>query len=181
MPALRCAPLPIAALCAALLLLAATPMTAKAQDDVAVRPEDVETIDGVMAAFYEVVSGPVGEPRQWARDRTLWLPGAAVVPTRDGPDGAPQAEVLDPAGFAARTDEFLVREGFEEREIHRVTRRFGDIAHVFSTYEWKTAAGDTGRGVNSLELFHDGKRWWIAAAIWDSETAQDPIPPELLP
>ena len=145
------------------------------------RAADVETIDGIMRAFYEVVSGGVGEPRQWDRDRTLWLPGARLIPTSEDSTGTPHATVLDHAGFIERSDEFLIREGFTEREIHRVTRQFGDIAHVFSTYEWKTAAGETGRGVNSLELFNDGRRWWIAGAIWDQETPQDPIPPELLP
>ena len=37
------------------------------------------------------------------------------------------------------------------------------------------------RGINSIELFWDGKRWWIANAIWTDETPGQPIPNEYLP
>ena len=81
------------------------------------------------------------------------------------------------------SDASMVREGFDEREIHRVTERFGNIAHVFSTYETRRSAGGPlmGRGINSIELFWDGKRWWIASAIWDDERPGSPIPKEYLP
>jgi uncharacterized protein (DUF779 family) len=29
--------------------------------------------------------------------------------------------------------------------------------------------------------FHDGKRWWIASATWQDESARHPIPKEYLP
>jgi hypothetical protein len=56
--------------------------------------------------------------------------------------------------------------------------------HVDSTYE--TAIGTdhptTSRGVNSLDLYFDGTRWWIASVIWQSESERfAPIPAELLP
>ena len=75
-----------------------------------------------------------------------------------------------------------MRTGFFEREIHRITRRFGNIAHVFSTYESRlTPDGPiTDRGINSLQLFWDGTRWWIASATWDEERPDNPIPPEHL-
>ncbi|MGZ4815450.1 MAG: hypothetical protein ACXVZV_08580 [Terriglobales bacterium] len=70
-----------------------------------------------------------------------------------------------------------------EREIHRVTERFGNIAHVWSTYESRrTPDGPViARGINSIELFWDGNRWWIANAIWDQETPTKAIPKEFLP
>jgi hypothetical protein len=76
-----------------------------------------------------------------------------------------------------------VRNGFFERELHRVTRRFGNVVHVFSTYEFRaTEDGPVqGRCVNSIQLFWDGNRWWIANATWDSERPDNPIPPDLLP
>ena len=79
------------------------------------------------------------------------------------------------------SNEFFVTQGFQEREINRVVRRFGNLAHVFSTYEFSTADGKVkGRGVNSIELFWDGARWWIAAASWDEERPDNPIPKEFL-
>ena len=146
------------------------------------RAEDVSTLDGMMKAFYETVTGPAGQPRQWARDRTLYVSGVRFVATSKS-NGKVVARVMDHQGFVDSSNDDLVRNGFFEKEIHRVTKTFGNITHVFSTYETRlTAEGPvTGRGVNSVELFYDGKRWWIATATWDQERPDNPIPKELLP
>ncbi len=145
-------------------------------------PEDVATIDGIVNAFYEVVSGPVGQPRDWGRDATLYMePMSFTIATEDPQTGAPVARTISKQQFVDESDGFLVETGFTEREIHRETRRFGNIAHVWSTYEWTTADGRTGRGINGIDLFHDGTRWWITHATWDSEREGDPIPDEYLP
>lgn len=146
------------------------------------RPEDVATIDGIIHAFYDVISGPAGQPRQWRRDSTLYIPHVQFV-AMEVREGRPIAAVMDHAAFVARTDRGFVERGFFEREIHRVTRRFGNIVHVFSTYEFRaTRDGPVGgRGVNSIQLFWDGSRWWIANATWDDERPDNPIPAEFLP
>jgi hypothetical protein len=151
--------------------------------EIAALPSDVSTLDGVLHAFYDVISGPAGQPRQWERDRTLYFPGAVLVPTGiQKEDSKPYAQVLDMDGYIKRTNDILLA-GFFEHEIHRVTHQFGNVAHVFSTYEARrTPQGPIiARGVNSIELFYDGKRWWIVAAIWDNERENSPIPPEFLP
>jgi hypothetical protein len=54
--------------------------------------------------------------------------------------------------------------GFFEREAARTTEVFGQMVHVFSTYESRHASDDAKpfqRGINSIQLYHDGKRWWI--------------------
>jgi hypothetical protein len=33
-----------------------------------------------------------------------------------------------------------------------------------------------GRGINSLELFNDGKRWWVLSVQWDEEREGNKIP-----
>ncbi len=146
------------------------------------RSADAASVDAVVAAFYDVISGPAGQPRQWERDRALYVPGVQFV-SLGVRSGRPHAVVMDHAAFVETVNDDLVREGFFEREIHRVTRSFGSLTHVFSTYEMRnTEDGPViGRGVNSLQLFHDGERWWIAGAVWDDERSDDPIPPELLP
>jgi hypothetical protein len=149
---------------------------------VAPRPEDVSSVDGIVRAFYDVISGPAGQARQWARDRTLYVPGARLV-ALSVRGGKPHAEVRDHQSFVDASNDSLVRGGFFEREIHRVTRSFGNLTHVFSTYEWSTSPGGPvgGRGVNSIEFYNDGTRWWIVAAVWDEERPDNPIPKELLP
>lgn len=160
---------------AALAWLLASAAAAAAQTPAA-DPADVGTLDGIMAAFYEVVSGPPGQPRQWERDATLYLSGTVFTIA----DSAGAYRNASPAEFAGRTDAFLVESGFVEREIHREIRRFGSVAQVWSTYEWETADGAAGRGINGLHLVHDGERWWITHATWDNETPELPIPPEYL-
>jgi hypothetical protein len=163
------------------LALALAGMPAASAQEAAARPEDVGTIDGVVRAFYEVISGPAGQPRQWDRDRTLYLPGMRFVALREE-GGAVVADVMDHDAFVSATDSFMVSEGFFEREIGRTEQRFGNFAHVLSAYEWRTVEDGPvgGRGVNSLQLYWDGARWWIVSAVWDEERPNAPIPPELL-
>lgn len=147
------------------------------------RTEDVATIDGIIKAYYEVISGPAGQPRQWSRDQTLYIADLRFVAMSEDKNGQPRAQIASHQQFVDASDAMLVKEGFYESEIHRVTEKFGHIAHVFSTYEsrQKKDGPVIARGINSIELFYDGKRWWIASAIWDDERADNPIPGEYLP
>lgn len=142
--------------------------------------KDVATIDGIIKAFYETISGSKGVPRQWSRDRTLYTPDIRFVAMSER-DGKIRASVMDHSNYVNGSNEFFVNEGFTEREINRVTRKFANLAHVFSVYEYSTEDKKiNGRGVNSIELFWDGKRWWISAVTWDEERAGNPIPKEFL-
>ena len=145
------------------------------------RPEDVATIDGMVKAFYEVISGGIGQPRQWGRDKTLYAPDVRFV-AMSLRDGKPHASILSHAKYVNSSNESFVKEGFVERELGRVVHRFGNMAHVYSAYEWETAGEkkERGRGVNSLEFFWDGARWWISAVTWEEERADNPIPKEFL-
>jgi hypothetical protein len=145
--------------------------------------EDVATIDGIVKAFYDVISGPSGQARQWARDQTLYIPDIRFVAMSEDKKGQPRAHIMSHQQYVDAADGFMVKEGFYESEIHRVTQRFGHIAHVFSTYESRQKAGGpvTARGINSLELFYDGKRWWVASNTWDDERPDNPLPAEYLP
>jgi hypothetical protein len=148
----------------------------------AARPDDVRTIDGIVRAYYEIVSGPADQPRDWARDSTLYIDQVRFVAAGTGPAGERRIRVMDHGEFAEYSAPVFAG-GFYERELHRVTRRYGSIAHVFSTYETRTTPTGpvAGRGVNSLQLFHDGDRWWIASATWQAERPDAPIPAEFLP
>lgn len=155
---------------------------AAAASETAPRPEDVATIDGMVRAYYEVVSGPAGAPRDWARDRTLYIPDLRFVEVESDAKGELVAKVMTHQQFADGA-KALEQRGFFEKEVHRVTERFGPIAHVWSTYESREKEDGPviQRGINSIELFWDGKRWWIANAIWTDETKANPIPREYLP
>ena len=147
------------------------------------RAADVSTIDGMVNAYYDVISGPAGKPREWARDRTLYIPDLRFVDVGWDKEGKPAPRIVSHQQYVDSTDPAFVNRGFFEKEIHRVSERFGPIAHVWSTYESRTAENGPiiARGINSIELFWDGKRWWIANAIWTDESKDNPIPKEYLP
>src|SRR6267378_7156022 len=130
-------------------------------------PADVASIDAIISAVYDVISGPAGKKRDWDRERSLFIPGARLIPTATVPgktdvDLAPL--VLDVEGYIARVEPLFEKEGFYEKEIARRIEQFGRIAHVWSTYESRHDPSDPApfmRGINSFQLFNDGKRWWI--------------------
>jgi hypothetical protein len=147
---------------------------------VAPDPADVSTIDGMIKAFYETISGPKGQPRQWSRDRPLYTKGVRFIEIGKPKDV--RVDIMEYMEYVNGSNEFFLKDGFTEREIHRVAHRFGNIAQVFSTYEWQTDGKKaSGRGINSIELFFDGARWWISAASWEGERKDNPIPKEFLP
>ena len=131
---------------------------------------DVVSIDAMMNAMYESISGPAGAPRQWDRDRALHHPKALLVPARQA-SGGPGAGVFDFDGFVASRAPYLEANDFYEVEISRREFRFGAIAHVLSFYEARSKpdGGLLRRGVNSIQLMNDGERWWILSTVWDNE------------
>jgi hypothetical protein len=143
---------------------------------------DFTTIDGIIRAMYESISGKKGEPRQWERDRALHHPKALLIPARQAP-GGPAAGVFDMDGFIASREGFLASTDFYEVEIGRREFRFGAIANVLSSYEARTAPAPAGKvlrkGVNSIQLMHDGERWWILSTLWDNEREGVALPKDL--
>lgn len=150
---------------------------------VAARSEDVGTIEAIVAASYQTISGPVGAPRQWGRDRTLFAPGVRYVSLSRTKDGEVRTSSLDYQEYLDESDDFLVKEGFTEVELGREVHRFGNVATVLSSYEGRlTSTGKVAtRGVNIFSLYNDGKRWWIQTMMWDEERPGSPIPGALLP
>lgn len=137
---------------------------------------DVKTIDGIIKAYYEVVSGPGGQPRDWKRDASLHKPNALVTITGKGKNNKPY--VITQSLSEYHKGFGTPKNGFFEYEIHRESQSFGNITHVWSTYETKTDINGpvTARGINSIQLCYDGNRWWILSWMFDSERPGNPIP-----
>lgn len=174
--------LPAAVIVAA--LLTAAPLTG--QEDVpAAAPSDVASVDAIIDAVYESISGPAAEARDWDRFRSLFAPEARLIPAWGDSAGQDFSHlVMSPDGYIERFGLQLEERGFFENEINRVEERYGPIAHAFSTYESRWNADDPepfARGINSFQLFWDGARWWIVDVYWFGETAAHPIPEEYLP
>ncbi len=147
------------------------------------RPVDVATIDGIMAAVYDVISGAAGVTRDWDRMRSLFLPGARLIPTGKTAEGQARSRVWSLEEYITNAGPSLERGGFFERELGRVTEQYGSVVHLFSSYESKRTAADAtpfARGVNSFQLWNDGQRWWVVTIFWEGETPANPIPDKYL-
>lgn len=144
-------------------------------------PDDVKTLDSIVRSYYATISGPKAQPRDWNRLRSLMMPEARFVTARPTEFGNVPL-VIPPEQYIEMNRSYFERGGYFEDEIHRKVDKFGNIAHVFSTYESRrdrAEAAPYSRGINSMQLLHDGTRWWIVSIMWDHERpGSNPIPDE---
>ena len=159
----------------------APPATASAAPSSALKPGDVDSIEHILAATYDVISGPAG-PRDWDRFRGLFAPGARLIPTHRDKQGVTSAQALTPDEYITRAQGFFSKEGFFENSVSNKIEHWDNIAHVFSTYESHHAKGDKpfARGINSFQLMYDGTRWWVVTIFWEAEDEAHQLPEKYL-
>ncbi|RLD24628.1 MAG: hypothetical protein DRI71_02015 [Bacteroidetes bacterium] len=146
--------------------------------------EKVQTLDSTIKTLYSVISGEKGEARDWELMRFLFHPDAKLIPSGKDSLGIYHARYMTVEDYISGSGKWLIENGFFEEEIHRSVNTFGNITQVFSTYEsFRSKADDKPfmRGINSIQLLNDGKRWWIINIYWTSESSENPIPKEYLP
>jgi len=142
--------------------------------------DDVKSLDAIMHAIYDVISGPAGD-RDWNRFRSLCLPQVRLTSVGRRPDGSTYVASFSIEDYIQRAGAHFAKEGFYENAIVNQTTGFGNMNQVLSSYESRHAPGDKPfqRGVNSFQLLNDGKRWWIVSILWDSERPDNPLPANL--
>jgi len=156
--------------------------SATAAATVAARPSDVASIDAIIAALYDANTILVDQKRDADRFRSLFVPGARLMPTAGSGTGNRVIRIQTVEDYVRQASGGPPRHGFSEREIARTTQAFGNIVQAFSTYETHRDSTDTNpiHGINSIQLFTDGTRWWVVGVLWDNERPDKPIPPEYL-
>jgi len=148
----------------------------------AVAPE-LATLDGILSALYGTISGAAGAPRDWERLRSLFTHEGRMVVHGPNKNGDMTTRVLTISDYISRVTPVFAKEGFYETELARSTESFGQIAHVFSTYESRRSPDEATpfqRGMNSIQLVNDGRRWWIQSLVWQAETEKNPLPARYL-
>lgn len=142
---------------------------------------DVKSVDAVIATLYDVISGEAGAPRNWERFRNLFIPEAKLIPTGKNKEGKLNYRTITPDEYVQMFTS-RVTTGFYERELHRTTEHYGTIVHAFSTYETKeTKEGAvTNRGINSIQLFYDGTRYYVVNILWCAESLEFSLPEKYL-
>ena len=143
----------------------------------AAKPDDVKSMDAILAAIYDVISGPAGT-RDWSRFRSLFLPQARFTEVATGSDGAKMVLTWSVDEFVRDAGDVFSKEPFYEKAIENKPQSFGNMAEVFSSYESRRSP--TGkpfeRGINSIQLLNDGTRWWVLSILWDTERPGNPLP-----
>lgn len=144
----------------------------------------VLTLDKTIKTLYKVISAEKGEDRNWKQFKFLFYPDAKLIPSGLNQDYVYKAKYITPNEYIKNSEKWLKMNGFIEKEIHRKVNTFGNIAHVFSTYESYHSKDDEKpfmRGINSIQLINDEDRWWIVNIFWAQETEEQPIPKAYLP
>lgn len=144
----------------------------------------VMSIDSTLTTLYQVISGEKGEARDWDLFKYLFRKNAKLIPTGKNKDGDIIARYISADTYIETSGKWLLENGFHEVEINRVTERFGNIAHAFSSYESYRSKSDEApfmRGINSIQLLYDNNRWWIVNIYWMQESEEYPIPDQYLP
>jgi len=148
----------------------------------AAAPADVASIDAIITAVYDVISGPAGQARDWDRFRSLFLSDAKLIPILPQRGGAAwQVRYMTVEDFVAN-GRGMEERGFFESEVARVAEQFEHMAHAFSTYEsrWTPEGEVFQRGINSFQLLFDGERWWIVNIMWQGVGPEFEIPARYL-
>ena len=147
-------------------------------------PDDFSTLDGILHALYDSISGPAERKRDLGRFRSLFAEEARLIRVIPADaDGPARMTVFEPDEYFQAACEYFKQSGFFDREVARVVGGFGHVTHVFSTYESRHSEDDPepfARGVNSIQLFHDGARYWLVNIFWDFERPDNPLPEEHL-
>lgn len=146
--------------------------------------ENVLTIDSIINSLYNSISGEKKEKRDWNLFKYLFYPDAKLIASGKNDEGKLQVRYMKPEDYIKSSGKWLVDNGFIEKEIHRKVDAFGTMAQVFSTYESYNSKKDESpfmRGINSIQLFNDGKRWWIINVYWAHENRRNLIPIEYFP
>ena len=160
------------------------PQVAEAPPTFEADPADVASADALVTAVYDVISGPAGAERDWDRFRSLFAPGARLMPTGTRENGRKAVNVLSAEDYASGAQEGnWFAEGFFEVETGNVTESYGNIAHRFSSYASFRSDDDAEpftRGINSFQLLDDGERWWVLSIFWQDAGDAGPIPERYL-
>lgn len=146
--------------------------------------ENVSSIDATINSLYSVISGEKGTKRDWTLFKFLFHPDAKLITSGKDDEFKFQIRYMKPDDYIKSSEKWMTDTGFIENEVHRTVDAFGNMAQVFSTFEsfhGKTDEEPSMRGIKSIQLLNDGKRWWIMTIIWDNETWRNPIPRVYLP
>ncbi len=146
---------------------------------------NLATVDGIIHALYDAISGPVGQDRDWNTFRNLFAEDARMYIAVPDKDSGTTLKSITPEEYADRNQTRLSDIGFGEEELYRITNTYGAGTQVFSTYEShytnKNGEEDITKGINNIQLYFDGERYFIVSIFWDANAKNIEVPDRYLP
>ena len=147
--------------------------------------ESLSTVNGIMHTLYDVISGPVGEDRNWNLFRSLFAENARMYIAVPDKDSSAVLKSITPEVYAERNKTRLADIGFNEDELYRITNTYGAGTQIFSTYEShftnKNGEQEITKGINNIQLYFDGERYFIVSIFWDANAKNIEVPDRYLP
>ena len=141
----------------------------------------LQSIEGITNKMIELISGDIGEERNWDEYRNLFTPRAQKMSLRKLKDGSSKMRVMNIEEFVRNVGPYYARDGFEEYAIGLTVNEFNGIAIVFQSFYCKNLIGTyEKRGINTYQLVYMDNRWWIASTLYTNETDDAPIPDQHL-
>jgi hypothetical protein len=141
------------------------------------------TIQSTLQELYASISGDAGQPRDQARFEAIFWPSAQLTAVGKDSLGAWQLRYMSLQQFFQAMQSFTSKQGFFELQQNAKVEQWDHMAHVWSTYKSRreSAGPPFAAGINSIQLFHDGSRWWVVNIYWQQEYPESPIPKAYLP
>ncbi len=145
----------------------------------------LNTVDGIIHALYDAISGPVGQDRDWNTFRNLFAENARMYIAAPDKDSGTILKSITPEEYVERNQNRLSDIGFNEDELYRITNTYGAGTQIFSTYEShytnKNGEEDLTKGINNIQLYFDGDRYYIVSIFWDANAKNIQVPDRYLP
>jgi len=146
----------------------------------------LNSVNGIIHALYDAISGPAGQERDWNTFRSLFAENARMyISVPDKANGGTVLKSITPDEYAERNKTRLSDIGFNEDELYRIINTYGAGTQVFSTYEShhtnKNGEEEITQGINSIQLFFDGERYYVVSIFWDANAKDIAVPERYLP
>lgn len=141
----------------------------------------VKTIEGITDKMLELISGEIGEERDWDEFRKLFLPTAQFVSVNPKAKPNRQTRTMNLEEFIRNIGPLYSRDGFLEYSLGIEINEFNGVANAFQSFYCKNLTGTyEARGINNYMLIYADDRWWIAQSSFSNETDDSLIPKEYL-
>jgi hypothetical protein len=144
---------------------------------------DTTSVQNILDAYYDCISGPIGQKRDFDRFKNLFYESASFTYSYWNKEQTKASTMIFKTvdGFIEKLD-YLDKKGFYEYEISNTINEFGSVIQVFSTYTYRVEDKSTEpkTGITSYEILFDGERYWILSMFWTIENERFKIPEKYL-